>query len=110
TLEAAIDVLNQLGRVVVCGYISQFNTDEAYGIRNMAQVLNKRLRIEGFFVVDLFAEYGAKHQKDVSTWLLNKEFIYKEDITEGLDNGPDAFVNLLTGKVFGKAVVKIADL
>ncbi|KAF9570887.1 hypothetical protein BGW38_008695, partial [Lunasporangiospora selenospora] len=50
------------------------------------------------------------HQKDVTTWLLNKGLIYKEDINEGLDNSPDAFVNLLTGKVFGKAVVKIADL
>ncbi|KAF9577416.1 hypothetical protein BGW38_007381, partial [Lunasporangiospora selenospora] len=110
TLEAAIDVLNNLGRVIVCGYISQYNTDEAYGIRNMIKVLFKQLSIRGFHVPDLVEEYGAKHQKDVTTWLLNKEFIYKEDITEGLDNAPDALVNLFTGKVFGKGIIKIADL
>ncbi|KAF9535920.1 hypothetical protein BGW38_010385, partial [Lunasporangiospora selenospora] len=110
TLEAAIDVLNMLGRVVVCGYISQYNTNEAYGIRNLIQVIFKQLSIRGFQFTSTAEEYGAKHQKDVTTWLLNKEFVYKEDITEGLDNAPDAFVNLLTGNVFGKGIIKIADL
>ncbi|KAF9540021.1 hypothetical protein BGW38_009892 [Lunasporangiospora selenospora] len=64
----------------------------------MIQVLFKKLRMEGFLVTDFVEEYGAKHQKD------------QEDIIEGLDNAPDVFVNMLTGKVFGKAVVKIADL
>lgn len=110
TFEAALDEMKTFGRVLVCGMMSQYSTDVAYGIRNMIQVLVKRLRIEGFMVYDYAEEYRAKHQKDVSSWLLNKEFVYKEDITDGLDNAPDAFVNMLTGNVFGKVIVKIADL
>ena len=109
-LEAALEVMKLHGRVVACGMISQYNTQEPYGIRNLIQVVGKRITIRGFIVSDFAAECGADFAKDVGSWLVNGEIIYKEDIAVGLDSAPDAFIGMLKGKNFGKQVVKIADL
>ena len=110
TLEAALEVMNTHGRIVACGMISQYNTQSPYGVRNLTNIVGKRLTMRGFIVSDFAAECGADFAKDVGSWLVNGEIIYKEDIAVGLDNAPDAFVGMLQGKNFGKQVVKIADL
>ncbi|KAG0016496.1 hypothetical protein BGZ80_009175, partial [Entomortierella chlamydospora] len=69
-----------------------------------------RITIRGFIVSDFAQECGADFAKDVGSWLANGDIIYKEDIADGIDNAPDAFVGMLQGKNFGKQVVKIADL
>ncbi|KAF9572311.1 hypothetical protein EC968_010035 [Mortierella alpina] len=109
-LEAALDVMKMHGRVIACGMISQYNTQEPYGIRNLIQVVGKRITIRGFIVSDFAAECSADFAKDVGSWLVNGEIIYKEDIAVGIDSAPDAFIGMLKGKNFGKQVVKIADL
>ncbi|KAF9394664.1 hypothetical protein CPC16_010681 [Podila verticillata] len=109
-LEAALEVMNTHGRVIACGMISQYNTQTPYGIRNLTHVIGKRITIRGFIVSDFAAECGADFARDVGSWLVKKEIIYKEDITEGIENAPDAFIGMLQGRNFGKAVVKIADL
>ncbi|KAG0367434.1 hypothetical protein BC939DRAFT_396636 [Gamsiella multidivaricata] len=110
TLEAALEVLNIHGRIVASGMISGYNTSTPYGIKNLIHVVMKRIRFEGFVVNDFSAETREKFEKDVSAWLQNGEIIYKEDVTVGLENAPDAFLGLLQGKNFGRAVVKITDL
>lgn len=109
-LEAALEVMNTHGRVVACGMISQYNTQTPYGIRNLTHVIGKRITIRGFIVSDFAAECGADFARDVGSWLVKQEIIYKEDITEGIENAPKAFIGMLQGHNFGKAVVKIADL
>ncbi|KAF9962989.1 hypothetical protein BGZ70_007731 [Mortierella alpina] len=109
-LEAALEVMKLHGRVIACGMISQYNTQEPYGIRNLIQVVGKRITIRGFIVSDFAAECSADFAKDVGSWLANGEIIYKEDIAVGVDSAPDAFIGMLQGKNFGKQVVKIADL
>ncbi|KAF9388763.1 hypothetical protein CPB97_000451 [Podila verticillata] len=109
-LEAALEVMNTHGRVVACGMISQYNTQTPYGIRNLTHVIGKRITIRGFIVSDFAAECGADFARDVGSWLVKKEMIYKEDITEGIENAPEAFIGMLQGRNFGKAVVKIADM
>ncbi|KAK3814182.1 MAG: hypothetical protein J3Q66DRAFT_300489 [Benniella sp.] len=110
TLEAALEVMNTHGRIVVCGMISQYNTQNPYGVRNLTNIVGKRLTMRGFIASDFAAECMVDFAKDVGSWLANGEIIYKEDIAVGLDNAPDTFVGMLQGKNFGKQVVKIADL
>lgn len=110
TLEAALDVLKTHGRIVVCGMISGYNTNESYHVKNLIQILLKRLTIKGFVVAEFNEEVKRSFQKDVTAWLLEDKIVYREDITEGLENAPEAFVGIFEGKNFGKAVVKIADL
>ncbi|KAG0347031.1 hypothetical protein BG004_000256 [Podila humilis] len=110
TLEAAIEVLNLHGRVIACGHITSYNGQEPYGIRNLAHIVGKRLTIRGFIVFDFAEEVDSDFRRDVTQWLKNGKIVYKDDITEGLDAAPEAFVGMLHGKNFGKAVIKIADL
>ncbi|KAG0287691.1 hypothetical protein BGZ98_004544 [Dissophora globulifera] len=109
-LEAALDTLNIHGRIIACGMISQYNTPNPYGVKNLMNIVGKRITIRGFFVSDFAEECEADFAKDVGTWLVKGEIIYREDIAEGLDSAPEAFVGMLKGKNFGKQVVKVAVL
>ncbi|TAQ83543.1 hypothetical protein B7494_g8127 [Chlorociboria aeruginascens] len=113
-LEAALDALNQFGRIVACGMISQYNKieTERYGIKNVLQFVTKRLTMSGFIVSDknMGPLYTKSHQENVSKWLHEGSFKAKTSITEGIDNAPEGFVGMLQGKNFGKAVLMIADL
>ncbi|KAG0262560.1 hypothetical protein BG011_010062 [Mortierella polycephala] len=110
TLEAALEVMNTHGRIIACGMISQYNTQAPYGVRNLTHIVGKRITMRGFIVSDFQEECGADFIKDVGSWLVNGEIIYKEDVAVGIENAPDSFVGMLKGKNFGKQVVKIADL
>ncbi|KAG0006517.1 hypothetical protein BGZ65_007134 [Modicella reniformis] len=110
TLEAALEVMKLHGRIIACGMISQYNTQNPYGVKNLVNIVGKRITMRGFIVSDFAAESGADFARDVGSWLVNGEIIYKEDIAVGIDNAPTAFVGMLQGKNFGKQVVKIADL
>ncbi|CAG8547485.1 12520_t:CDS:2, partial [Dentiscutata heterogama] len=107
TLETVLNHLNIFGRVVACGMISQYNTKTPYGIKNLMQVVGKRLLIQGFIVSDHYQEMSESFQKEMGEWLKQGKLKYKEDIVEGIQNAPEAFVNMLTGKNFGKMVIKI---
>ncbi|KAG0290586.1 hypothetical protein BGZ96_005953 [Linnemannia gamsii] len=110
TLEAALEMMKDHGRIIACGMISQYNTQQPYGIRNLFHIVSKRITFRGFIVSDFAEECGADFAKDVGSWLVKKEIIYREDIAEGIDASPEAFIGMLKGKNFGKQVVKIADL
>ncbi|KAF9179742.1 hypothetical protein BGZ51_006566 [Haplosporangium sp. Z 767] len=110
TLEAALEVMNTHGRVIACGMISQYNTQTPYGVRNLPHIVTKRITMRGFIASDFQKECGADFVKDLGSWLAKGEIIYKEDITDGIENAPDSFVGMLKGKNFGKQIVKIADL
>jgi NADPH-dependent curcumin reductase len=46
---------------------------------------------------------------EVSRWVREGKFKYKEDIVEGLENAPQAFIGLLRGANFGELLVKVSD-
>ncbi|KAF9358055.1 hypothetical protein BGX26_002576 [Mortierella sp. AD094] len=68
------------------------------------------LKLEGFVTNQFSDELKERFLKDVKSWLVNGDIVYKEDITEGLENTPEVFLGLFQGKAFGKAVIKVADL
>lgn len=113
-LEAAINALNDFGRIVACGMISEYSKPEPerYGVKNLMQVVAKRLTMRGFIVYDkdMGPRYIKERDEKVGKWLQDGSFKAKSSVTEGIDNGPDGFVGMLQGKNFGKAVLKIADL
>ncbi|KAK4222426.1 hypothetical protein QBC38DRAFT_82035 [Podospora fimiseda] len=112
-LEAAIDALNNWGRIVACGMISQYNLtpEERTGPKNIFQVVSKRLEMRGFIVSDAgFGDkYAQDHQQKLQKWLAEGSVKAKLSITEGIDNAAEGLVGLLEGKNFGKAVLKIRD-
>lgn len=107
--DAVFENLAQRARIVICGQISQYNsTKQEMGPRNLSRILVTRSRIEGFIVFD-YAERYPQGLKDLAMWLASGEIKYKEDIVQGLENAPAAFIGLLEGKNFGKLLVQIAD-
>ncbi|CEP09046.1 hypothetical protein [Parasitella parasitica] len=108
-LEDVIANANRYARIVCCGMISQYNTTEPYGVRNLIQVVGKSLEIRGFIVSDS-PEMREPFRKDMTKWLLEDGFKYRECIAEGIEKTPQALIDVLRGENFGKQVVKVADL
>ena len=106
-LEAALDALNNFGRVVVCGLISQYNSNP-YPIKNFHNVLVKRLDVRGFIVGDqgMGDKYAADHQKNVQQWIKEGSFKPLIHETVGVDNAAEGLVGIFHGKNLGKAVLK----
>ena len=109
-LDAALEVLNHHGRIVVSGMITGYNAEAPYAYKNLINIVSRRLKVEGFISDDFSKETKANFERDVKAWLLSGEIVYREDVTIGLEKAPEAFLGLYQGKNFGKAVVKIADL
>lgn len=110
--EAVFPLLNLFARIPVCGLIAQYN---ATGLppgpdqtpRLLSHILFKRLTLRGFIVSDFAAQTGD-FLRDVGAWLKAGKIKYREDIVDGLENAPDAFIGLLQGKNFGKLLIKVA--
>lgn len=76
---------------VTCGMVSQYNIsnpDKKYGVKNMSNVVSKRLRIQGFIVgdPDFGPKYAKDHQKNVAKWVSEGTFKAQQSITEGIEN------------------------
>lgn len=107
-LEAALNVMNDHGRIAVCGMIDQYNAEMPVpGPTNLAQVIIKKLKIQGFIVFEHWNEYPAFVQQ-MSQWILEEKIRYRETIYEGVESAPEAFIGLFTGKNTGKMLVKLA--
>ncbi|KAH0835129.1 Zinc-type alcohol dehydrogenase-like protein PB24D3.08c [Fonsecaea pedrosoi] len=110
-LSGAIDTLNLFGRIVACGQISQYNLppEERYPIRNMFQCVIKRLTLTGFMVFDanMGPKYDKEHVENVTKWLKDGTFKAKIHEDVGIENAAEAFVGILKGQNFGKAILKV---
>ena len=106
-LESAIFRMKNFGEIIICGRISQMNvTKPGSGIKNIAHVLVKRLTIKGFLIFDHENDI-YNFNRDMKKWYLEKKILSRETIFEGLENSPQAFIDLLNGKNIGKMLVKI---
>lgn len=107
-LETALFQMNLKGRVVCCGAVSQYDSAAPAGPRNVpGMIVVKRLRMEGFIVMDFAAE-DAKAEADLKRWVAEGKLKVAEDIVEGLENAPAALIGLLAGKNRGKRMVRVA--
>ncbi|KAL4785867.1 hypothetical protein BJX76DRAFT_149722 [Aspergillus varians] len=106
-LEAALQAMNNFGRVVVCGMISQYNS-APYPIKNISAVLTKRLTMRGFIVNDagMGDKYTKEHQENVQKWIKDGSFKTLIHETEGIDNAAEGLIGIFHGKNLGKAVLK----
>lgn len=113
--EAVLPLLNARARIPLCGVIAQYNAQGEFAGPDklpllMRTLLTKRARIQGFIV---FEEYGSRRQEfiDAMTPLVTSGQIkFREDVVQGLEAAPEAFIGLLEGRNFGKLVVEVSKL
>ncbi len=105
-LDAVLQLANFQARIVACGMVSQYNLEEPEGIKYLFNIVRQRIRLQGFIVsdhMDRLPEFRA----EMSDWLAKGEVLYREDVMDGLENTPKAFIAMLKGENFGKQVVKV---
>jgi NADPH-dependent curcumin reductase CurA len=107
-LEAALDSARVNGRFAMCGMISLYNDETPEpGPSNLALVIGKRLRLQGFIVSDHF-DAAPQFVTELSGWIKSGQFHYRETVDEGIAAAPAAFLKLFTGENIGKMLVKLA--
>ncbi len=112
--DAVLRRLNDFARVPVCGVVATYNDTEAPAGPDrmpalMGAVLRKRLRIQGFIQSDFASHMGDFH-RTVGPLVADGTLAYREDIVQGLEAAPEAFMGMLRGANFGKLVVQVGDL
>ena len=106
-LEAAIGALRPFGRAVLCGMICGYN-EAMPGPRNMLLLVGKRLKLQGFIVLDHYDRYGDFLKTIVPAYREGR-IVAPESIVDGLERAPEAFVEMLRGgKHLGKVLVRLA--
>jgi NADPH-dependent curcumin reductase CurA len=105
-------LLNPFARIPVCGLIAWYNATELppgpdWTPQLFRSILTKRLTFRGFIVSD-FAALEEKFRREVSHWLREGKVRYREDVRDGLEQAPQAFMSLLEGGNFGKLLVRVA--
>ncbi|WP_299557604.1 NADP-dependent oxidoreductase [uncultured Sulfitobacter sp.] len=114
-LEAVLPMMNQHGRIPICGMIAWYNEgglganaaeQTLTGPKLWRTILVNFLSVNGFIISNHWNRIGEFH-KAIAPKIADGSIAVQEDITEGLENAPEAFIKLLTGGNTGKAIVKL---
>jgi NADPH-dependent curcumin reductase CurA len=105
-LDAALGQLRPFARVVLCGFISEYERKEPYCMRNIDRLLASRVKLQGFIVSDQ-PERWPQALHALREWVASGRIVHRESVVEGLENAPRALVGLLNGENIGKQLVKI---
>ena len=98
--------LNDFGRMIMCGMIAEYNDIEPRPGPSLVAAVRKRLKIQGFIVSD-HAALRPEYLEMAAPLVRSGQLKYREDVVEGIDNAPTAFIGLLQGKNFGKLIIKL---
>lgn len=111
--DAVFPLLNDFARVPVCGLIAQYNDtaprpgpDRLPGV--MREILSRSLLIRGFIQRE-FVDQRPAFEREMAAWIASGQVRYREDIVDGLEAAPQAFIGLLEGRNFGKLVVRVGE-
>jgi NADPH-dependent curcumin reductase CurA len=112
--DAVLPLLNIGARIPVCGLISRYNATKLPDGPDrlsllMANILVKRLKVQGFIIFDYYARHYDRFAGEMSQWVRTGKIKYLEQLVQGLENAPEAFIGLLEGKNFGKLVIRVND-
>ena len=118
--------MNIFGRIALCGTTSQYNKIDNHiltsnntknptslatatsspGSSNLSLAVSHRLKLQGFIWSDhndIINEFNTF----MSKWIAEGKVKWKENIFEGLENAPRAFVSLFKGESLGRTLVKL---
>jgi NADPH-dependent curcumin reductase CurA len=111
--DAVLPLLNINARVPVCGLIAHYNdTAPPPGPDRLPLVqstlLQKRIRMQGFIILDHYGDRFEAFRRDMDEWVASGRVKLHEDVVDGLETAPTAFIDMLGGRNLGKRVVRVA--
>ena len=110
--DAVAPQLNKAARIPLCGLISQYNATSLPDGPDrlgwlMGLFLKKRVTVRGFIVFHDFGHLYPEFAKQMGGWVEAGKIKYREEMIDGLEEAPRAFVGLLRGEAFGKRVIRV---
>ncbi|MER8026795.1 NADP-dependent oxidoreductase [Glutamicibacter protophormiae] len=106
-LEAALGAFNDGGRAALCGAISSYNTTESVqGPRNMANLITRGLKLQGFTLSN-YLQHAPEFGQRMGQWFTEGKIAYDETIVDGIENTVEAFIAMMQGANTGKMLVRI---
>lgn len=106
-LDAAILTMRRHGRLVISGQIAEYNAKEPRGIRNTLPFITQRLRMEGLVVYDHHVQFDEA-RRQMAAWVHEGKLTWREEIIEGIERAPDAFIGLFSGDSFGRRLIHVS--
>lgn len=111
--DAVFPRLNTFARVPVCGLVAHYNATELppgpdRTVALMSAILRKSLTVRGFIVSEFYASLLREFLQRAAPWVRDGSLKYKEDIVDGLENAPEAFIGMLDGMNFGKLLIRVS--
>ncbi len=107
--DAVFANINHKARMVICGQIAEYNNDNPpKGPRPQPHLIKKSAKIEGFVVFDYENEF-ENAKKQLGKWYKDGDLKYKENLIQGFEKIPAAFIGLFSGENLGKQMVKVSD-
>ncbi len=109
-LDSVLAQIRMGARIVLCGAISGYNSSasEVEGIKNTGALIVNRGTMRGFIVLDFADRFGEAVQQ-LAGWVQQNKIVYQEDLQEGLENAPEVFQRIFTGKNRGKQLLKVSE-
>lgn len=112
--DAVLPLLNLHARVPLCGMIAHYNDralppgpDRLPLLQSV--VLQKRIHMQGFIIADHYANRFDAFRHDMGHWVSGKQIVLTENIVDGLQSAPAAFIDMLEGRHFGKLVIRLVS-
>ena len=109
--QAVSKLLNDNARVPICGFISQYNEENVLEAQTPFNILARMVEKpeHRFFVVTEFNEKWEQATRELTEWMRQGKIKYKETVLEGIENAPQGLRDVLSGKNFGKQLIKVSD-
>ncbi|MDF7800032.1 NADP-dependent oxidoreductase [Pontiellaceae bacterium B1224] len=112
--DAVLPLLNTKARVPLCGLIAHYNDTELPPGPDrlsllMKTILVKRIKMQGFIIFDDYAPRYPEFAAEMTEWVKAGKIKVREDLIQGLEQAPEAFIGLLEGKNSGKLVIRVGD-
>lgn len=106
--DAVVQRLGFRARVAICGQISQYNLETPPPAPSVLRpLLIKQARMEGFIVMSFQAKFEEGRAR-MAQWIREGKLKYREDVTDGIENAPEQFIELMRGHNFGKKLIRMA--
>ncbi|MDR6724663.1 NADPH-dependent curcumin reductase CurA [Paenibacillus amylolyticus] len=107
--DAVLRHINRNARIPLCGQISSYNLEKPdIGMRPQTLLLTNTALMKGFLLGD-YAKSFKEGRAKLAKWIKAGHIQYEENIVEGFEQTPEAFMGLFSGDNLGKQLVKVAD-